>query len=175
MPPALHPATLYARRRGPVHVPLNLLGLTERIQALGEAWQVKEEHHVTALDPPWLAERLGHDLDEVWAAVVATLAEVEAGAVALTGELRRVERGDERTLVVMAAVAGFDDLHAELGGRLGATLAPPPAHVTLYTDPPGGPGIGLHDAAELAALSRPLDEAEAAEVRAAAGLDALGR
>ena len=170
----LPPATLHAHRGGPVHVPVNLLALPDTITALGEPWHVKVEHHVTALDPPWLAERLDQDPERVWAAVVATLAEVDAGPVALTGELRRVQRGDERTLVVMAAVAGLDELHAALGARLGTELERPPAHVTLYTDAPQAPGIGIHDAAELAALTRPLDDAEHAEVRAAAGLDALG-
>ena len=170
----LRPATLHALRRGPVLVPVNLLGLPDRITALGETWHVKAEHHVTAIDPPWLAERLGRDLEEVWAAVAATLDEVDAGAVELHRELRRVERDGERTLVVMGTVAGFDDLYATLGGRLGATVEPPPAHVTLYTDAPGGPGIGLHDPAELAALTRVLDPGETAEVRAAADLARLG-
>ena len=168
----LRPATLHAHRRTVVHVPLNLLELPDRIEALGEPWQVKAEHHVTALDPPWLAEHLGQDLERVWAATAATLAEVDAGPVHLGAELRRAQRGDERTLVVMATVPGLDELHRALGERLGAALEPPPAHVTLYTNPPGGPGIGLHDAAELAALTRVLDATEAAEVRAATGLEA---
>jgi hypothetical protein len=170
----LRPATLHAHRRGVVHVPLNLLGLPERVEALGEAWHVKTEHHVTALDAPWLAERLGRPLDEVWAAVAATLDEAEVGPVALGSELRRAERSGERTLVVMCAVGGLAELHAALGAGLGAGLEVPPAHVTLYTDAPGGPGIGLHDAAELAALSRVLDGAEAAAVRAATGLAPAG-
>ncbi len=166
---ALRPASFYAHRPDYVHVPVNLLGLPERIDALGEAWHVKSEHHVTAIDAGWLAERLGRGHDEVWAAVAAALDEVEAGPVALGDELRRAERGEERTLVVMCEVAGLDELHRVLGTRLGAELELPPAHVTIYTDAPGRPGIGLHDDAELAALTRVLDAAEAAEVRGAAG------
>ena len=167
---ALRAASFHAHRPEYVHVPVNLLGLPERIDALGEPWHVKSEHHVTALDAGWLAERLGRAHDEVWTAVAATLEEVEAGAIALGDELRRAERGEERTLVVMCEVAGLDELHRALGARLGADLEPPPAHVTLFTDAPGRPGIGLHDAAELAALTRALDPTEAAEVRAACGL-----
>ena len=169
----LRPAGLYAHRRTVVHVPLNLLGLPDRIDALGATWHVKPEHHVTAVDPPWLAERLGRPLEEVWDAVAEAVDAVEVGTVRLGEELRHVERDGERTLVVMATVSGFDELFAALGARVGAALEVPPAHVTLYTDAPGAPGIGIHDAAELAALTRVLDPDEAAEVAAATGLQAL--
>ena len=169
---ALRPASFHVHRPGFLLVPVNLLALPERIDALGEAWHVKTEHHVTALDVGWLADRLGRAHAEVWAATAATLDEVAAGPITLGDELRRAERGEERTLVVMCELAGLAELHRALGARLGAELELelPPAHVTLYADAPGRPGIGLHDAAELDALTRVLGPDEAAEVRAAAGL-----
>jgi hypothetical protein len=75
-------------------------------------------------------------------------------------------------VIVMARVDGLGDLYSELSGRLGAPLAPPPAHITLYTRP-GGQAIGIHDESDLRALTEPLCARRAAEVRAAIGWDGL--
>jgi len=155
---------------GAVIVPLSMHGLPERIDVLGAAWEVKREFHVTALNTEWLAERLGTPLDDVWREVAAALEGRRAGPVRVRDELRAVRRGDERTLIVMAGVDGFGELYRELSARLGAPLAPPPAHVTLYTRP-GGEGIGLHDAQELEQFTRRLTDDEDREVRDAIGLD----
>ena len=72
--------------------------------------------------------------------------------------------------MLMAGVDGLRDLYAELSGRLGAPLAPPPTHITLCTAP-AGEAIGLATAEELRARSRRLGAAEDAEVRSALLLD----
>ena len=97
-----------------------------------------------------------------------------AGSVRLDDELRLVRDGDERTLIVMVRVDGLGELYAELSGRLGAPLAPPPTHITLYTRP-GGESIGVHDESNLRSLTEPLRGREAAAVRGAIGFDALPR
>ena len=71
----------------------------------------------------------------------------------------------------MARVDGLGELYAELSGRLGAPLAPPPTHVTLYTRP-GGEAIGVHDESDLRSLTEPLHGRRATEVRDAIGFDA---
>ena len=169
----LRPASLYPRLRGPVLVPVAVFGLPERIAVLGRTWHVKEEHHVTALDTPWVAERARVPLERAWEAVTATLEGRRAGPVRIGDELREVRRGDERTLIVMARVDGFAALHEELAARLGTPAAPPPAHVTLYTGEPGEPGIGIHDEDELEALTRVLEGAQGAETRDAMRFDAV--
>jgi hypothetical protein len=71
--------------------------------------------------------------------------------------VRLVREEDERTVIVMASVDGLGELYIELSARLGAPLAPPPAHITLSTRP-GGAAIGVHDERELradAAAHRP--------------------
>jgi hypothetical protein len=168
----LAPATLHAHAPRTVLVPLNLFGLAAELTALGREWRVKDEFHVTAANAAWLAERLGRDVADVWAAVVAAIDGRGAGLVRLAPELRLAEEGEERTLVVMARVDGLAGLYRDLSARLGAPLTPPPAHVTLYTRP-GGKAIGLHDLAELDELTRPLSAAETAALVAAAGLEAL--
>jgi hypothetical protein len=166
----LRPASLYPQARASVLIPLAIFGLPEEIAALGETWALKAEFHVTAAHTPWLAERAGVSSDHAWDALSAALEGRRAGPVRVGDELRLVRSGEERTLVVMVRVDGLRDLYAELSGRLGAALAPPPTHITLYTRP-GGEGIGLHDETDLRDLSVTLAGHRAAEVRAAIGFE----
>jgi hypothetical protein len=145
-----------------------LFGLPEDIHALGEDWAVKDEFHVTAADTPWLAERTGVPLEHAWRELAAALEGRRAGPVCVGDELRLAREGDERTLIVMARVEGLGELYTELSRRLGAPLAPPPAHITLYTRP-GGAAIGVHDQGELRTLTQPLTGRRATEVRSAIG------
>jgi hypothetical protein len=166
----LRPASLYPHARGSVLVPLAIFGLPEEIEFRGARWALKEELHVTAAHAPWLAQRAGVSLEHAWRELAAALEGRRAGPVRVGDELRVAREGEQRTIVVMVRVDGLGELYAELSGRLGAPLAPPPAHVTLYTRPEGK-GIGLHDADDLRAMSRALTEREDAEVRAALGFD----
>ncbi len=168
----LRPASLYPRAGGTVLVPLAVFGLPERIEADDVAWAVKEEFHVTAAHTPWLAQRAGVPIERAWHELSAALEGRRAGPVRIGEELRLVREGEERTLIVMVSVDGVGDLYAELSGRLGAPLAPPPTHITLYTRP-GGQGIGVHDETGLHALTEPLHGRRAAKVREAIGFDAL--
>jgi len=166
----LRPASLYPHAPGSVLVPLALFGLPGAIEVRGESWALKDEFHVTAAHAPWLAQRAGVTLERAWRELAAALEGRRAGPVRVGDELRIVREGDERTLVVMARVDGLRELYAELSGRLGAPLAPPPTHITLYTRP-GGEAIGVHDESDLRALTRVLSGREADEVRAAIGFD----
>jgi hypothetical protein len=168
----LRPASLYPHARAGVLVPLALFGLPERVEALGEAWQLKDEFHVTAAHAPWLAARAGVSLERAWDELRCALEGRRAGPVRIGDELRLVREGMERTIVVMARVDGLGDLYAELSGRLGAPLAPPPTHVTLYTRP-GGAAIGVHDESDLRSLTEPLRGRHDEEVRRAIGFDAV--
>jgi hypothetical protein len=168
----LRPASLYPHARASVLVPLALFGLPERIDVEGDAWALKDEFHVTAAHTPWLAERAGVPLERAWAELAAALEGRRVGPVRVRDELRIVRARGERTLVVMASVDGLAPLYEELSGRLGAPLAPPPAHITLYTRP-GGQAIGLHDETGLRELSEPLRGRRAEAVRRAIGFDAV--
>src|SRR4051794_7455560 len=149
-----------------------LAGLAERFEVAGEVWALKDEFHVTAAHTPSLAERAGVSLDRAWAELASALEGRVAGEVSIGDELRHAREGDERTIVVMAAVDGLADLYTELSACLGTTLSPPPTHVTLYTRP-DGKGIGIHDEDDLRELTEPFGAQEAEEIRRASGLDAL--
>jgi hypothetical protein len=168
----LSPASLHAHAQRTVLVPVNLFGLADELTALGREWRVKDEFHVTAADAEWLAERVGREAADVWHHVAAAVEGRRSGPIRLGSELRLAEEGEERTLLIMARVDGLGGLYRELSARLGAPLAPPPAHVTLYTRP-GGKAIGLHDERELRELTRALTPDEAATLAAGAGLGAI--
>jgi hypothetical protein len=166
LPLTLAPTSLYAYERASLLIPLPYLDLEQRIRALGEDWARKNEFHVTAAHTPAIAERLRRDhglaneeaFGTAWAAIREASHECRVGEVALTGELRTVREGAERTIVEMCDVEGLADLYAWLSKRVETELAPPPAHVTLYTAP-GGKAIGLHTSADLELLTTPIDGA----------------
>jgi hypothetical protein len=110
-------------------------------------------------------------LEHAWRELAAALQGRRAGPVRIGDELRVVREGEERTLIVMVRVDGLGDLYAELSGRLGAPLAVPPTHLTLYTRP-GGEAIGVHDEGDLRTLTERLTGRRAAEVREAIHFDA---
>ena len=169
----LRPASLYAHEHESVIVPVTVAGLASRFEALGRTWARKRELHVTAIASSSVAEQLGVAIEEVWPAIVDLAARRSVGEIAVGDELRLVTTQEQTTLVVMVSVEGFDELYAALNARLGAALAPPPAHITLYTDPPGAGGVGLHSERHLRGLTRVLTAEEALAVRAHMGWDAV--
>lgn len=154
------------RARGSLVVPVALPPLAAEIDVLDARWAVKDEFHVTLADADWIAERFGFDPEELWLRVIDAGRRAPIRAVDLDpADLRLLRKGHERTIVAMAVAHGLPDLIDAMGP--GVPL--PPAHVTLYTRP-GGEGVGIHDEAELNAITTPLSAAEVAAVRAASGL-----
>jgi hypothetical protein len=168
----LRPASLYPHARGSVLVPLAIFGLPEEIDFRGARWALKEELHVTAAHAPWLADRTGVSLEHAWRELAAALEGRPAGPVRVGDELRVAREGEQRTIVVMVRVDGLGELYAELSGRLGAPLAPPPTHITLYTRT-GGESIGIHDESDLRSLTEVVRGRHVEELRDAIGFDAL--
>ena len=82
-------------------------------------------------------------------------------------EIRLARRDDRRSLIALAAVRGLDPLFVRLSDVVGVALAPPPAHVTLYTAP-GGEGIGICDDRDLESLTTPASGAAGGDDRARA-------
>lgn len=150
-------------------VPLVIEGLPETIEALGIRWRRKREFHLTAV-----AARVIEGIEGtrgVWDRVIEVASGRYLGPVAATDELRRVrdpDRSDLQTLIVMADCPGLGELYGDLSSALEVDLAPPPAHVTLYSTDPAV-GIGIVDRAELALRAPPLSSPEQDEVRQATG------
>ena len=69
---------------------------------------------------------------------------------------------------VQGKAPGYDPLEFLIAQAHARGLELPPAHITLYTRP-GGEGIGIHDARELAQLTRLLTADEVGEIRSAIG------
>jgi hypothetical protein len=148
-------------------VPLVIDGLPEMIEALGMRWRRRREFHLTAV-----AARVIEELDrgeEVWDQLAEVASNRDLGPVTALEEVRRVRNpaaAELQTLIVMADCPGLDDLYRDLSMTLGVRLAPPPAHVTLYSTDPAA-GIGIVDQAELAQRAPRLTAAEQDEIRGA--------
>ncbi len=176
----LSPASLYAHERGSLLVPLPFLDLPAELRLLGDEWRRKDEFHLTAAHTPSIAERIRRPLaleareaeDLAWAALRGATHSHGVGEVVLCDEYRRVHSETDRTLIVLCEAEGLGRLYGHLGERLGVEVEPPPAHITLYTDP-GGEGIGLHTREDLERDTAALDAAESGELRRAIA-EALG-
>ena len=91
----------------------------------------------------------------------------------MTRELRRVRHPDEaglETIVVMVRCPALAGVYRDLSAELGAQLAPPPEHVTLYsTDPERG--IGINDEQQLFERAAGLSAGEAEQLHRAMRFD----
>jgi hypothetical protein len=153
-----------------VVAPVLIDGLPDRIEALGELWLRKVEFHVTVVSAAVLEQVGGNDL---WGAVAAVADGRSIGPVHVFEDIRRVmdsARPGLRTLIAMGHAAGLDALHHDLSAALGAALAAPPAHITLYSSDPEA-GIGIDNEWELVQRAPPLSVAAQQEVRDAMRFD----
>ncbi len=150
--------------------PVEIDGLAPQIRALGMDWKRKVEFHVTALSAAKLEAATPGRESEAWETTRRVIEGWRIGPIIPLTELRRVRGHPEKpglqTIVVMVQAGGLRRLYEELSGELGAALAPPPAHVTIYsTDPEQG--IGIDDERQLAERAPPLSPDQQRELRTA--------
>ena len=151
-------------------VPLVIDGLPETIDALGMRWRRKREFHLTAVAAR-VIEALGRG-EEIWDLVAEVASGRDLGPITASDDVRRARDPDNshlQTLIVMAGCRGLENLYADLSSALRAELAPPPAHITLYSTDAAA-GIGIVDQSELAERAPRLSEVDRTEVRRAMGL-----
>ena len=152
--------------------PLVLDGLPAEIDALGRRWLRKVEFHLTIIGKA-VIERAGCGDPRAWKRVAAVLAERSISPIRATGELRHVSDPDEpelETIVAMVECPALARIYTELSLAFGADLAPPPAHVTLYsTDPQRG--IGINDERQLAERAPELSDSDQDQLRRAMRFD----
>ena len=156
---------------GSAIAPVEIDGLPDEIEAIGRRWERKVEFHMTVL-----TESVIEDAGVNWDPVVRVLGGRSVGPIHVTRELRRVGRHPDKpgleTIVVMVDCPALPAVYGELSRELGAELAPPPAHVTLYsTDPEQG--IGISDQDQLERRAPELTEEQQAELRRAMDFDAV--
>jgi hypothetical protein len=153
-----------------VIAPVEIEGLPPEIEALGRRWQRKVEFHMTVLGAI-VIEAAGLPPD----AVAELLGGRRVGPVFVTREMRRVgdrERPGLETIVVMVECPALPALYEELSATFDVRLAPPPAHVTLYsTDPEVG--IGIRDEEQLRERAPGLSDSNQEAVRQTMGFDAV--
>src|SRR5581483_5621447 len=129
----LREASLHVVPGASVVVPVIIDDLPERIEALGKSWERKVEFHVTVISPA----KLPADDSEAWRTVTQVCAGRALGPITARHEVRRVgghpAKPQLRTLIVMVDVPGFPTLFEDLSAAFGTRMAPPPAHVTVYS------------------------------------------
>lgn len=170
----LYEGSLRVVRDSSVIAPLRIEGLREQIDALGERWLRKLEFHMTVISAATL-ERAGGGRPDLWEVVTRVAAGRAVGPIVVREEVRRVRDPEEpglRTLIVMVEAARILELHEDLSAALGASLRPPPTHVTLYSSDPVD-GIGIDDERQLAERAPPLTEDEQRAVREAMSFDGV--
>ena len=155
-----------------VIAPVEIEGLPPWIEALGRRWERKSEFHMTVLASA-VIEELSEGNPEFWRIIGVMLGGRKVGPIYTTVEVRIVHHEDRpelETIVVMVECPVLEGLFEELSGAFGADLAPPPAHVTLYsTDPEEG--IGISDEDQLRERAPALSEEEQEELRQAMNFD----
>ena len=151
---------------------VEIKGLPARIEAVGRSWRRKVEFHMTVLAAA-VIEEVGEGDAGIWEVLRALLGERSVGPILVTRQVRRARHPDKpglEALVVMVRCRALKPLYAELSAELGVTLAPPPAHVTLYsTDPKRG--IGINDRRQLRERAPVLSDDEQEGVRRAMRFD----
>lgn len=75
----------------------------------------------------------------------------------LTGELRLVEKGSQKTIIAMAKVMNLEAFFMRLNQKYGSKLPLQPAHITLYTLPTDKIGIGILSDEELQRISKVIE------------------
>ena len=154
-------------------VPVEIVGLPAELDALGRRWQRKVEFHMTVIGHARIEPIAAEDPD-AWQRV-ARLTEGRAiGPIYVRRELRRVghhpETPELETIVVMVDCPALREVYREMSSELGVELAPPPAHVTLYSTD-AERGIGINDDAQLRERAPELSGEEQEELRRSMSFD----
>ena len=156
-----------------VCAPADLRGLPRRVEDSGVLWQRVQDPHLSVFTADRIVDRVleaGRPPEDA-VACLERASEIARGwpvHIERYTEIRLARRDDRRSLIALAAVRGLDPLFVRLSDVVGVTLAPPPAHVTLYTAP-GGEGIGICDDRDLESLTTPASGALAASIMRALG------
>lgn len=171
---ALLPDVLTARLEAAyVSVAADLPALRRTVEDSGVLWQRVADPHLSVFTADRIVDRAleaGRPPEDA-VACLERASEIARGwsvHIERYTEIRLARRDDRRSLIALAAVRGLDPLFVRLSDVVGVTVAPPPAHVTLYTAP-GGEGIGICDDRDLELLTTPASGALAATIMRALG------
>ncbi len=116
---------------------IQLSGLPASIAANGELLAKKDEFHITAVNVKALAGLVdGTDTERIMAEIVEDFKNFiktkPLDEFRLTDQLRFVQRGEEKTVVVLCDLPGAEDFFNELREKYKKPLPTQPFHITLY-------------------------------------------
>lgn len=141
---------------------LRLEGLPKTLDVDGNEMVRKPEFHISLVWVGRLAAMVDEqNADEVEAEMIREFEDFTLHSpleeYELNGELRKVEKGNQKTIIAMARVANLGAFFERLNQKYGTDLPVQPAHITLYTLPEDQVGIGILSEEELQEWSEPVD------------------
>lgn len=138
---------------------IELAILSDEIDFEGHKLFIKDEFHITLLNAKYLAERIDPENREV--IIRQILKEFEDFTQTnsfekyeISNEVRFVQTGEQRTIIVMAQVPNLEKLFRRLSQIFSSELPIQPAHVTLYRYPKDFVGIPINSRELLQEISR---------------------
>lgn len=122
----------------------------------------KQEFHITLLSLGKIADEVNsivrdNQKTKILKNIENFLEKTPLDKYSITDEFRLVEKGAQKTIIVMAEVRNFEKLLDNLSEEYGTIVRKPPLHITLYTLPFDKIGVPILDSADLNKLTRPID------------------
>lgn len=157
------PYDLYEKGFGYIRLEnLELGELPKKLTVDGDELVLKPEFHISLVWAGRLAEMIDiQNKDKIKIEIIQEFEKFtkEKSLVdyELTGELRLVEKGSQKTVIAMAKVMNLEAFFMRLNQKYGSKLPLQPAHITLYTLPTDKIGIGILSDEELQRISKVIE------------------
>lgn len=128
--------------------------IPETFRFEGYNLEVKREFHISLVWASKVARLIDESreeelIDEIHQAFKDFHAQKPVVEFKLLPELRFLEKGEQKTIIVMAEVEHLEEFFNEVRGRYQTEIPSQPTHVTLYTLPPDRIGVGIFDEKQL--------------------------
>lgn len=147
---------------------LRLPDLPKELELAGDRFIVKKEFHVTLISLEHNAEIIDPgNVEQIKAGLIKDFYDYTGRQplteYQLTDDLRLVDDGGNKTVVIMVTMPKIEDFFIRLSQKYGADLSVQPTHITLYTLPTDTFGIPICSYQELEAISEPIELARILE------------
>jgi hypothetical protein len=138
---------------------LRIDNLPKKINIDDEEFVIKSEFHITVLAVEQIAQLINADFTEDLKLEIVDyfynfVKSTPLTNYRLTNELRMVQDGSSKTIIVMAELDDIDMLFLELRNKYSVELPVQPTHITLYTLPSDTFGIPIFSYEELFEISK---------------------
>lgn len=150
---------------------IHLSGLPESVSVQGSQLIRKDEFHITTVNVKKIAELVDSlNAPDIMVEIVQDfkdfLKDNKLDKFQLSDQFRFVQRGDEKTVIVMCELVGMSQFFARLRRKYDKPLPTQPFHITLYTLN-SQYGIGILSDEELNKITVPIELPELKNIKPA--------